>query len=64
MVPVDRCCLPYITTVNNKWQRTVPYLPSIRFRHATTLYLSLNILFELVLTVKRGGALKMESQAR
>jgi len=64
VVPVDRCRLPDRATANNKWQRTFPYLPSLRFRHATTFYLSLNILSELVLTVKRGGALKMESQAR
>jgi hypothetical protein len=64
MVPVDRCCLPDIATVNNKWQRTFPYLPSLRFCRVTTFCLSLNILFELVLTVNRGGVLKMESQAR
>ena len=64
VVPVDRCCLPLIATVKNKWQRTFLYLPLLRFRPVTTFYLSLNILSELVLTVKRGGVLKMESQAR
>jgi hypothetical protein len=64
MAPADRCCLPDIATVNNKWQQTFPYLPSLRFRRVTTFYLSPNILSELVLTVKRGDVLKMESQAR
>jgi len=64
MVPVDRRCLPDVATVNNTWQQTFLYLPSLRFPRVTTFYLSLNILSELVLTVKRGGVLKMESQAR
>jgi hypothetical protein len=64
MVPVDRCCLPDIATVNNEWLQTFPYLPSLRFCRVTTFYLSPNILSKLVFTVKRGDVLKTESQAR